>query len=161
MIQRSVRGISVDSAAGSAILVLEGPNGEGLAIAIGVAEATSIAKELEGVEFPRPLTHDLLMSCLDILGASLESVEVSDLRDDTYFAELVVQDASGKEQRIDSRPSDAIALAVRRDAPIFVRRRVLRLSDPEAQEIPPPADKESWKRLLRDMDPEDFGKYKM
>jgi bifunctional DNase/RNase len=161
MIQMSIRGISVDAAAGSAILVLEGPHGETLAIAIGVAEATSIAKELEGVDFPRPLTHDLMMSCLAILGAALESVEVIDLREETYFAEIVLRDASGAQHRIDSRPSDAIALAVRADVPVLVHRKVLRRADPEAQEIPLPADKESWKRLLREMDPEDFGKYKM
>jgi bifunctional DNase/RNase len=161
MIQMSIRGISVDAAAGSAILVLEGPGGETLAIAIGVAEATSIAKELEGIDFPRPLTHDLLMSCLEALGAALESVEVVDLREETYFAEIVLRDAGGAVQRLDARPSDAIALAVRTDAPILVHRKVLRLADPDAQEIPLPADKESWKRLLREMDPEDFGKYKM
>jgi bifunctional DNase/RNase len=159
----SISGISVDQQAGAAILLLEGEQGESLAIAIGVAEATSIAKELEGVEFPRPLTHDLMVTALEALGATLEAVEITDLREDTYFAELVLRDGSGRELRIDSRPSDGIALAVRVDAPIRVRRKVLQSADPDndTQEIPAPTDKESWKRLLREMDPEDFGKYKM
>ncbi len=161
MIVMHVSGISVDPSAGSAILLLEGDQGESLAIAIGMAEATSIAKELEGVEFPRPLTHDLMMACLASLQASLLAVEVVDLREDTYFAELVLSDASGTERRVDARPSDAIALAVRADAPIRVRRKLVRQSEAEPQEIPSPTDKESWKRLLGEMDPEDFGKYKM
>jgi bifunctional DNase/RNase len=124
-------------------------------------EATSIAKEIEGVELPRPLTHDLLRSVIEHLGARLLRIEIVDLRDNTYFAELVLARASGQESRLDSRPSDAIALAVRTRAPIFVHSKVLQKAEPEAQENANPADKEGWSKLLEEMDPEDFGKYKM
>jgi bifunctional DNase/RNase len=84
-----------------------------------------------------------------------------DLRDNTYFAEIVLKDASGRTVRVDSRPSDAVALAVRVDAPIFVHEQVLQKARPAPKEMPAPTDKEGWKKLLEEMDPEDFGKYKM
>ncbi len=161
MRRMTVSGITVDPGSGAAVLVLEGDKEVMLPISIGIAEATSIAKELEGVSLPRPLTHDLLQAVLDHLGAELLRVEITALRDNTYFAELVIRDAKGQEGRIDSRPSDGIALAVRVEAPIFVHEQVLRKALPEAQEIRPPTDKEEWKKLLEEMDPEDFGKYKM
>lgn len=161
MIRMHVGGISVDQTSGAAVLLLQDEEDRSLAICIGLAEATSIAKELEGVQLPRPLTHDLFRSVLDNLGAKLVQVEVIDLRDNTYFAELLLRDAAGREQRVDSRPSDAIALAVRTEAPIFVHRQVLEKAHPEIKESPEPADKEGWKKLLEEMDPKDFGKYKM
>lgn len=161
MRRMSISGISVDSGSGAAVLVLEDESGVTLPISIGVAEATSIAKELEQIELPRPLTHDLLRSVMDCLGAQLVRVEIMALRDNTYFAELVVRDTGGAKLRIDSRPSDAIGLAVRVDAPIFVHEQVLRKALPETQDLRQPTDKEEWKRLLEEMEPEDFGKYKM
>ncbi len=107
------------------------------------------------------MTHDLFRDVLRAAGIEIERIEVVDLRDNTYFAEIVVKDREGREVRIDSRPSDAIALAVRMDASIFVHEQVLRKSQPAAQEFPSPTDKEGWKKLLEEMDPEDFGKYKM
>jgi bifunctional DNase/RNase len=161
MREMTVTGISVDSNNGAAVLVLEDSAGMALPISIGMAEATSIAKELEGIELPRPLTHDLLKSVLEHLGAKLVRIEIIALRDSTYFAELVLHDPAGRELRVDSRPSDAIGVAVRVQAPIYVHEQVLRKALPEAQEIRPPTDKEEWRRLLEEMEPEDFGKYKM
>jgi bifunctional DNase/RNase len=156
-----VVGISVDQSSGGAVLFLQDEADRTLPIWIGIAEATAIAKELEGVDLPRPMTHDLFRDVLRATGTEVERIEVIDLRDNTYFAEIVLRDPKGGSLRIDSRPSDAIALAVRMEAPIFVHEQVLRKSQPAAQEFPPPTDKEGWKKLLEEMDPEDFGKYKM
>jgi bifunctional DNase/RNase len=161
MLEMHVVGISVDQTSGGAVLFLQDDAERTLPIWIGLAEATAIAKELEGVELPRPLTHDLFRDVLQATGVALQKVEVTDLRDNTYFAELVLRDPQGQTLRIDSRPSDAIALAVRTDAPIFVHEQVLRKTHPGLKEFPPSSDKEAWKKLLEEMDPEDFGKYKM
>ncbi|MCH6564147.1 MAG: bifunctional nuclease family protein [Myxococcales bacterium] len=161
MIRMSVAGVHLDSSSGSAVLVLANPEGRALPILIGLAEATSIARELEGVELPRPLTHDLLRDSLEALGARILRVEVTALRENTYYAIVVLADASGRETQLDSRPSDAVALAVRVDAPIFVHEQVLRETQSNPQEILASAEKEEWKKILEAMDPEDFGKYKM
>ena len=161
MIEMHVVGISVDQNSGGAVLFLQDDTERTLPIWIGLAEATAIAKELEGVELARPLTHDLFRDTLKATGAEITQVEVTDLRDNTYFAEIVLRDSSGGVVRVDSRPSDAVALAVRVDAPIFVHEQVLQKAQPAPKEMPVPTDKEGWKKLLEEMDPEDFGKYKM
>ncbi|GAG23037.1 unnamed protein product, partial [marine sediment metagenome] len=146
---------------GGVLIVLKGEGGESLVIAIGLAEATAIAKELQELEFSRPLTHDLMRDIVDTLGARVDRVEILELRDGTYYAELVIVDSGGQTRRIDSRPSDAIALALRTGSPVFADEQILIQDDPEAQEFPPATDKESWKKILEGMTPEDFGKYKM
>ena len=161
MRRMSVVGISVDQESGGAVLLLQDEEKVSLPICIGIAEATSIAKELQQVELPRPLTHDLFRDAVRALGATVLRVEVVALRETTYYAELVLQDAAGRELRIDSRPSDGIALAVRFGAGIYVHEQVLRKALPEPQDPRPPTDKEEWKKLLEEMDPGEFGKYKM
>ncbi|MFC1892551.1 bifunctional nuclease family protein [Chloroflexota bacterium] len=95
-----------------------------LPIWIGAAEADAIAVKLQGVTVPRPLTHDLLSSVIDNLGASVSSIIVSDLRSDTFYAKIVLN-VDGGQMEIDSRPSDALALAVRVEVPIFVEEAIL------------------------------------
>lgn len=95
-----------------------------LPIWIGPAEADAIAVKLQGVTVPRPLTHDLLSSVIDSLGATIDSVVVNDLKSDTFYAKLILN-VDGGQLEIDSRPSDALALAVRADVPIFVEDAVL------------------------------------
>ena len=95
-----------------------------LPIWIGPAEADAIAVRLQGVTVPRPLTHDLLHSALDALGATVNSIIVSDLRNDTFYAKIIL-DVDGKQMELDSRPSDALALAVRVEAPIYAEEIVL------------------------------------
>lgn len=95
-----------------------------LPIWIGPAEADAIAVKLQGVTVPRPLTHDLLSSVIDSLGAAIESIIVSDLKSDTFYAKIILN-VDGQQLEIDSRPSDALALAVRTDAPIFAEEAVL------------------------------------
>ncbi len=157
----SVAGIHLDPSSGSAVLVLKGPEDQLLPTLIGLPEATSIAKELDAVELPRPLTHDLLRDVIGALSASVESVEIIDLREDTFFAEIILRNAAGESLRVDSRPSDAIALALRVNAPILVHEQVLLKTQSRPQEMLTEADKEEWKALLEEMEPEDFGKYKM
>jgi len=95
-----------------------------LPIWIGPAEADAIAAKLQGVSLPRPLTHDLLRSVIDVLGASVHSVIVSDLKNDTFYARIILN-VDGGQMEVDSRPSDALALAVRVDAPVYVEESVL------------------------------------
>lgn len=95
-----------------------------LPIWIGAAEADAIAVKLQGVSVPRPMTHDLLNTIVDVLGASVNSIVVSDLRNDTFYAKVVLN-VDGGQMEVDSRPSDAIALAVRVDAPIYAEEGVL------------------------------------
>jgi bifunctional DNase/RNase len=95
-----------------------------LPIWIGPAEADAIAIKLQGVTVPRPLTHDLLCSVIDILGATINSIIVSDLKNDTFYAKIIF-DVDGAQMEVDSRPSDALALAVRANVPIYVEEAVL------------------------------------
>ena len=95
-----------------------------LPIWIGPAEADAIAVKLQGVAVPRPLTHDLLHSAIDALGANVNSIIVSDLKNDTFYARIIL-DVDGRQMELDSRPSDALALAVRVEAPIYVEELVL------------------------------------
>ena len=95
-----------------------------LPIWIGPAEADAIAVKLQGVTVPRPLTHDLLRTVINTLGATINSIIVSDLRNDTFYAKIIF-DVDGRQMEIDSRPSDALALAVRAEVPIYAEETVL------------------------------------
>ena len=125
-IQVDILGLSTSpSSAGAYALILKESNGKRkLPIIIGAFEAQSIALELEGMKPPRPLTHDLMKNLIDTFAVSLNEVCINELRDGTFYAKLVVEGLS-ETQEIDSRPSDAIALAVRCGAPIFVQEEVL------------------------------------
>jgi bifunctional DNase/RNase len=103
----------------------------------------------------------LLRDAIQQLQARVIRVEVTELRDNTYYAVIVLEDAEGRKTRLDSRPSDAIALAVRVNTPIFVHEQVLKQTHSSPQEILAATEKEEWKKILEEMDPEDFGKYKM
>ena len=106
------------------VILKEKMAGRYLPIWIGPAEADAIAVKLQGVTVPRPLTHDLLRSVIDSLGATIESIIVSDLKSDTFYAKIILN-VDGGQLEIDSRPSDALALAVRAEAPIYVDEAVL------------------------------------
>ncbi|SMC27601.1 hypothetical protein SAMN02746041_03009 [Desulfacinum hydrothermale DSM 13146] len=161
----TVAGLVMDPESNTPIVILTDPEGDDhLPIWIGLLEATSIAMELEKIKFPRPMTHDLVKNVLDHLDVAVEKIEVCDLRDNTYYALIYLRTGSGV-SAIDSRPSDAIAIALRTDAPIFVNEEVLRKSQkiPEDKDHPVfrREDKENLEELLEKLDPEDFGKYKM
>ncbi|MEW6218060.1 MAG: bifunctional nuclease family protein [Thermodesulfobacteriota bacterium] len=133
-----------------------------LPIWIGVLEATAIATQLEQVAFPRPMTHDLLRNVLVALGATVTQIEITELRDNTFYALIDLVTAGGRRLRVDARPSDAIALALRCQVPILVDEGVpaaLGADKAEADEAGEGDDKR-WRELLAKLPP-DFGKYKM
>jgi bifunctional DNase/RNase len=125
MIAVTIRGVATTEAGFVVLLQAEGEGeGKALPIAIGGAEAQAILFELNGREFPRPLTHDLFRSVLTELGATLAKIEVNELRDETFFATLHIDTHKGRIE-VDSRPSDALALALRCEAPIYVAEDVM------------------------------------
>jgi len=157
----TVAGVTVDPVTKSPIVVLRDPEtGNVVPIWIGILEANAIAFALEGTELPRPMTHDLMKSILDSAGMRLLSVEIADIRDHTYFA-LLNLEGSGGNLRIDARPSDAIALALRCRATILVSESVLEQSSLPAPGETEGGEKDKWTELLEKMDPEQFSKYKM
>src|SRR5512143_2936534 len=124
----NVGGLTLDPTTKTPIVILrDSDNKLNLPIWIGLLEATAIATELEGIQMARPMTHDLLRNLIGELGATVQSVEISDLRDNTYYAVINLLIA-GAPRAIDSRPSDAISLALRSKSPIYVARRVLEAS---------------------------------
>ncbi len=155
-----VKGLVVDPISKMPIVVLENPRNEQiLPIWIGVFEANAIALTIENVPTPRPMTHDLLKSFLDKLDIAIEKIVVNDVRNNTFFAMIHCRKA---EQTIviDSRPSDAIALALRMASPIFVEDEVVKKAhglkfDDKA------GSSEKLRTWLESLQPEDFGKYKM
>jgi bifunctional DNase/RNase len=162
----TISSVNMDQVTNSPIIILKEIEGDQtLPIWIGLLEATAIASEIEGVKFSRPMTHDLLKNIMDKMDIEIKKIEICDLRDNTYYA-LIHLTTKGKTQTIDSRPSDAIALALRTQAPIFVSDEVLRKSKQvEATREGVAADKseqgKKWQDVLEKLNPEDFGKYKM
>lgn len=155
-----IRGLMLDPSSNVPIVILRDTQSElFLPIWIGVFEANAIALRIEGVEPPRPMTHDLLRLTLEQLGAQVEKIVISDLRESTFFAAIHVQQ-NGKAVEIDARPSDAIALALRVDAPIFVLRSVL--DKAQAAELAGQAsDEDKLKKWLEEINPEELGKWTM
>ncbi|MBW1712879.1 MAG: bifunctional nuclease family protein [Deltaproteobacteria bacterium] len=161
-----VAGLAVDPFSNSPIMVLKDEETEeSLPIWIGLLEATAIASELEEIKYSRPMTHDLFKSVLVQTGATLKRIEVCDLKDNTFFALLQLQKGE-EEMTVDARPSDAVALALRFKAPIYVSEEVLQKSKSADGQVPGrPVDKseegKKWADILENLDPDDFGKYKM
>ena len=168
-IQMSVGGLTLDPVTKTPIVILKDTDNKlNLPIWIGLLEATTMATEIEGIKMARPMTHDLIKNILGEVGCAVDSVEITDLKENTYFA-LVYLNISGRQVVIDSRPSDAIALALRTKSPIFVAKAVLEASsilqqNEEGKE--PPVEnvsnvsQEKWAEILEKMTPDDF-KYKM
>lgn len=162
--EMKVSGLVMDPQSNTPILILKDPQSDlSLPIWIGLLEATAIATELEKIKFPRPMTHDLIKVIFEYLQVTVERIEVSDLKDNTYFA-LVYLRNGDEVKPIDARPSDAIAIALRANAPIFVNEEVLvkfQKTDETARPVFGEENKEKWSELLENMDPSELGKYKM
>ncbi len=155
-----VRGVTVDPQAGSPVVLLEELQGDRvLPIWVGVFEARAIAMEMDKIAPPRPMTHDLIKNILETIEARLLKIVVTDLRENTFFAELHLQMGEG-EYTVDSRPSDAIALALRVAAPIFVNEEVVQKA--KSLEVTKDAepvkadDPEKLREWLENIKPEDF-----
>ncbi len=159
MVRMTVRGIALDPITNMPIIILKDTEEKkALPIWVGIFEANAIALELEKVSTPRPMTHDLIKNILEGLGISVRQVVVNDLKDNTFFAVIELND-NGNVVNIDSRPSDAIALALRVNAPIFVSEKVV--AQAKSTEVTEEReDNEQWKEWLETLKPEDFGKYK-
>jgi hypothetical protein len=159
-IEMKIKGLVVDPLSKMPIVVLEDQKSERiLPIWIGVFEANAIALKIENIATPRPMTHDLLKIFLEKTGIDIQRIVVNDVRDNTFYA-MIHCLHNGNPVIIDSRPSDAIALALRVKAPIFVEEAVVSkahsLKFDENLE-----DSEKLKKWLENLQPEDFGKYKM
>jgi bifunctional DNase/RNase len=163
MVQVRVVGLAVDSRSQPVILLKpileESGTGIMLPIWIGAQEATSIFLAIEGAEAPRPLSHDLMKTLLETVGAEVVQVEVTKIEDGTFYAEITVQTRDGV-RVLDARPSDSIALAARVDAPIWVTDEVLAEAGIPDETEGPHEDEEAklaeFKRFLEEVDPEDF-----
>jgi uncharacterized protein len=159
-IEMKVKGLVVDPISKMPIVVLENPRNEQiLPIWIGVFEANAIALTIENVPTPRPMTHDLLKSFLEKLDIAIEKIVVNDVRNNTFYA-MIHCLREGRPLVVDSRPSDAIALALRMSSPIYVEEEVVR----KANGLKFDEGGESSERLLKWLEtlgPEDFGRYKM
>lgn len=162
----NVTGLTIDPFTNMPIIILKDEQQKNaLPIWIGLIEASAIATELEKIELSRPMTHDLLKSILMELNIKVTRVEVCDLQDNTFFANIYLNKGD-KNMIVDARPSDAVALALRTNAPIYVSKHVMEKSrkidlaaeSPESEES---AKKEKWTEILENLSPEDFGKYKM
>jgi len=171
MIRVRVEGVGLDSNHGPVVVLREVDGERMLPIWIGHHEAQAIQMKLEGHDYGRPLTHDLLKNVLSSLSAQLIRVDIIELKDLTYFAELVVQTPTG-EVKVDARPSDSIALALRCDAPIFAHESLFRIptasAESEEQEAEQETDEQKaarkraeLQRRLRNTDPGNFGYYKL
>ena len=159
LVPMSIKGLMLDPVSNSPIVVLKDDAEKFfLPIWVGIFEANAIALQLENVSTPRPMTHDLLRNMIAELDARVTRVVINDLRDSTFFAQIRVITGE-RTLELDARPSDAIALALRADAPIFVAQSVLE----QAQTISPDSDDqdEKVKKWFEQLDTEDLGKYKM
>jgi bifunctional DNase/RNase len=163
MVEVRVAHLGLDRKTNSPVVILQEKGGERvLPIWIGPGEAHAIAMELAGVKFQRPLTHDLLKQVIVGLGAELRRVLITTVRENTYYAELHLHRDDTVVQ-VDARPSDSIAVALRLKAPIFTSQELLDLPDTpivEAREEGPSLDAQALQDYLKDLDPEDFGKFK-
>lgn len=161
VLRMEVRGLMIDPASKAPIVLLRDVMGESLLpIWIGPFEATAISLAFERAEVPRPMTHDLFLSTLGRLGATVSKVEVTDLREGTFFAEIHLL-RQGEPLVLDARPSDALALALRAQCPIFVQRAVLAKVQALAGTEDDEEAQDRLRRLLDEIDPEDLGKYTM
>ncbi len=152
--------LALDSSTKNPIVILKEVDGErSLPIWIGLLEANAIASELEGITFSRPMTHDLLKNMMDMFGIEVRSVEVSDLKNDTYYA-LIHIIHNGREISIDARPSDALALSLRCGAPIFASEDAIDKSmriDLQGEPEDTSEEGKRWLEILEKINPDDFG----
>lgn len=162
--EMKISGLTMDPHTNTPIVVLKDPESEtSLPIWIGILEATAIATELEQVQFSRPMTHDLIKNLMGHLGVKVDRIEVCDLRDNTFYAWIYLN-VNGKKTRIDARPSDALAIALRVNARIYVDEEVIEKSgklEPAGQAEIKDDEARKWTEILENLSAEDFGKYKM
>src|SRR5450432_3000849 len=159
-VEMKIRGLMMDPVTNMPIVILKDTSGDAvLPIWVGIYEANAIALEIEKVSTPRPMTHDLIKNVLVGLDTQVHKVVVTELREDTFYA-VIWMERQGNVISIDSRPSDALALALRVDCPIFVEEIVLKTSKQTTNPVPA-VNSEELRKYLEDLDDDDLGKYKM
>jgi bifunctional DNase/RNase len=159
-IEMKIRGLMMDPVTNMPIVVLKDVGGDSiLPIWVGIYEANAIALEIEKVATPRPMTHDLIKNLLMGLEAQIRKVVVSELREDTFYA-VIWMERDGRVVSVDSRPSDALALALRVDCPIYVEEEVIR-SSKRASDASDKISSEELRKWLEGLNDEDLGRYKM
>jgi bifunctional DNase/RNase len=159
-IEMTIKGLMVDPITNTPIVILRDADGQrALPIWVGIFEANAIALQIENVATPRPMTHDLLRNVIEDLKATVERIVVCDVQENTYYAMIYVT-REGQTMAIDARPSDAIALALRTRAPIFVEETVIEHAKTVDFNTEKP-DSDRLHKWLESLDPEDLGKYKM
>ena len=170
MLEMKVKGLTLDPLTNMPIVILKNTDEKKvLPIWVGIFEANAIALEMEQVSTPRPMTHDLLKNIIEGFQAQVARIVVNDLKDNTFYAVITIN-LNGSEVLIDARPSDAIALALRVNAPIFVAEKVIEEAksiefteqvasgEREGENMPESVD---WKKWLENLKPEDFDKYEL
>jgi len=159
-VEMKIRGLMMDPVTNMPIVILKDSGGDAvLPIWVGIYEANAIALEIEKVTTPRPMTHDLIKNVLTGLDAQVKKVVVTELRDDTFFA-VIWLEREGRIVSVDSRPSDALAVALRLDCPIFVDDQVLKTSK-VANLISERGTNDELRKWLEGLNDEDLGRYKM
>lgn len=165
LIEMKVAGLTIDPITHTPIVILKNiKESKAIPIWIGLFEASAIATELEKIVFPRPMTHDLLNECLKSVNVTVDRIEIIDIRGNTFFANIYLS-REGESYTVDARPSDAIAIALRANAPIFVDENVIEKSRNVDLVIKlgdlDQLKEEKIKEFLENLSIEDFGKYKM
>jgi bifunctional DNase/RNase len=160
----NIAGLTMDPASNTPIIILKSEvDDQAIPIWIGLLEATSIASALQNIKYERPMTHDLFKNFTELIEISVAKVEVCDLKENTFYARIYFV-SEGKNFDMDARPSDAIALALRYDAPIFVDDSVMKKSkmpDEEMEVMDTSEEGQKWADYLENLSPEDFGKFKV
>lgn len=160
MLRAKIHGLALDVTSKSPVVILTAEESDRvLPIWIGHFEAWAIAMELSEIKSKRPLSHDLMAILIGELSGSVQKVEVTELREQTFYARIYIQTADGVKE-VDARPSDSIALALKTQAPIFVNAELFNIKKEEG--LPEQInDPQSLKERLRNINPEDFGKYSL
>lgn len=160
----NIAGLTMDPASNTPIIILKTDDDDkAIPIWIGLLEATSIASALQKIKYERPMTHDLFKNFTTVLDISVSKVEVCELKENTFYARIYFLSKEG-DFDMDARPSDAIALALRYEAPIFVADSVIqnsKMTDGEVEVADKSDEGKKWADYLENLSPEDFGKYKV
>ncbi len=157
MIEMKVMGIAIDTATGSPIIVLnDKENRKALPIWIGSAEASAIIRKIENIKVTRPMTHDLIIDIVEKTGFNISRIEINDVEKDTYYSTIFLSNDNGEEVKIDSRPSDAIAVAIRVNAPIFVSAKVIADGSVSCDNEKDEAESQEFKNFIQSIKPSDF-----
>lgn len=159
MIEMRVMGIALDTRTGSPIVVLhDKDNRKALPIWIGSAEASAIIRKIENLAVARPMTHDLIINLIEKAGYVLDRIEINDVEKETYYATLFMKNEADNVIELDARPSDAIAVAIRVDAPIFVTANVLSTGSVSTDSAKDEEESQEFKSFIQNVKPSDFEK---